>query len=256
MSPSLNVYALPRFAEPEELAGGAAVVIDVLRASTTIAHALESAAAQVIPCREIDQALALARALPPEDVLLGGERGGLPIEGFHLGNSPGEYSADRVAGKTIVFTTTNGTRAIEHACRADRILIGSFVNVSAVASELVGQERIHLICAGTNGQISQDDLLLAGMLVERIHGLGELAYEQNDQARDARQAWLDAFGLPCALGDEPLEPERLAAELSKSLGGRNLVAVGLQEDILAAARIDLFDGVPEFDPRNAGIRLA
>jgi len=256
MTPSLNVYALPKLVEPEDLAGGTVVVIDVLRASTSIIYALEAGAAQVIPCREVDQARALAKKFPAGDVLLGGERGGLPINGFDLGNSPGEYSADRVAGKTIILTTTNGTRAIEHARRADRILIGAFVNASAIVGELVEQEHIRLLCAGTGGEISRDDVLLAGMLAERVQRLGGLVHEQNAQAITARETWLNAFALPKALGAEPLEPDRLAAELRNSRGGRNLSAIALQADILSAARIDLFTGVAEFDPENARIRLA
>ena len=158
-------------------------------------------------------------------------------------------------GKAVVFTTTNGTRAMAQVRAADRILIGAFVNVSAVFKELVDQEHIHLVCAGTAGHISQDDVLLAGMLVERLVREGGLLYEQNAQAITAREAWLHSFALPRALGAEPLEPERLAGELQKSAGGRNLMELGREADILAAARIDEFQCVPELDPEKFRIRL-
>ena len=256
MTRVLNVFALPKLVAPEELAGGTVVVIDVLRASTTIAYALEAGAKEIIPCLEVDQARAAAEPLSGDRVILGGERGGLPIEGFDLGNSPGEYTESRVRGKAVVFTTTNGTRAMDHARLADRVLIGAFVNATAVFRELTGQAQIHLLCAGTNGQIGQDDVLLAGMLVERIQREGGLIYEQNAQAVTARETWLHSFALPRALGGERLEPPRLAGELRKSLGGQKLAAIGREEDILAAARIYRFDRVPELDAQQMRIRFA
>ena len=256
MTQFLNVYALPRFVEPEQLAGGIVVVIDVLRASTTIMHALQAGAAEVIPCREVDEALAVARQMASRSVLLGGERGGAPIAGFHLGNSPSEYTAARVAGKSIVFTTTNGTAALVHARQAQRILVGAFVNASAVTHELVGSSQIHLLCAGTNGEVSQDDVLLAGMLAERVRRQAGEGCKENAEAVAARKTWLRTFTLPQALGAEPLEPQRLADELATSLGGAHLVQIGLEADIRAAAQIDLFTGVAQFDAKRSRIRLA
>jgi 2-phosphosulfolactate phosphatase len=255
MAHALNVYTTPNQVDPERLADGTVVVIDVLRASTTIVHALEAGAKEVIPCVEVEEALALAKQMPDYDIVLAGERNGLPIDGFHLGNSPSEYTPHSVGGKAVVFTTTNGTRAIAHARAAKRILIGAFVNVSAVFNELVEQDHIHLLCAGTHGRVSQDDVLLAGMLVERIQRRGGLLYEQNAPAVEAQETWLKSFALPRVLGAEPLEPERLAGELRKSAGGRHLLSIGLEDDILAAACIDRFNGVPEMDPERVRIRL-
>jgi 2-phosphosulfolactate phosphatase len=254
MKPTLNVYALPRFVEPTQLAGGTAVVIDVLRAATTIVHALAAGAKQIIPCLEVSDALALAEKFPADEVLLGGEREGLPIEDFQLGNSPDEYAPEQVDGKTIVFTTTNGTRAMLHAKAADEILIAAFVNASAVVRRLFDREHVHILCAGTDGRIGQDDVLLAGLLVERLQREGGIVYQQNAQAITARETWLNTFALPQALGAEPLEPERLAAELCKSLGGQNLLALDLEDDVLAAAQLDRFELVPRFDPRTGRIR--
>ena len=252
----LNVYALPKLVEPEELAGGIVVVIDVLRASTSIVHAIEAGAREVIPCLEVDDARAVAEKVPRDEIILGGERKGLPIDGFDLGNSPEEYTPDRVEGKTVVFTTTNGTRAMHRARQADRVLIGAFVNAAAVVRELIPQSEIHLLCAGTDGEISRDDILLAGMLVERVQRLGGLEYRQNAQAVTARETWLASFALPQALGIEPLEPEQLAKELCNSHGGQNLLGIGLERDILAAARIDRFDVAPEMDTETMRIRIA
>ena len=205
MNPTLNVYALPRFVDPSEMAGGTAVVIDVLRATTTIIHALAAGAEEVLPCLEISEARPRPSSFPTENILLGGERQGTPIEGFDLGNSPEEYMPKRVAGKKVIFTTSNGTGAMIHAQCADEILLAAFVNASAVARRLFDRERVNILCAGTDGKISHDDVLMAGMLVERLQREGGMVYQQNGQAITARETWLRAFALPIALGAEPLE---------------------------------------------------
>jgi 2-phosphosulfolactate phosphatase len=256
MTPTLNVYALPRYVEPQELAEGTAVVIDVLRASTTIAYALAAGAEAVVPCLEIEDARRLAEHYDREDIVLGGEREGMPIEGFDLGNSPDEYTPYRVGGRRVIFTTTNGTRAMLHAKTANEIIVASFVTASAVARRLFEREHINIICAGTDGNISQDDILVAGLLVERIQRQGGMVYRQNGQAITSREFWLHSFALPQALGGEPLEPERVALELCKGLGAKNLLALGMNEDIVAASWIDRFDVVPIFDPKTGEIRAA
>ena len=259
MRPILNVYGLPTAVTPEEMAGGTVVVIDVLRASTTIVHALEAGAIEVIPCQEVDDARAVAARLPRESVVLGGERKGLPIDGFDLGNSPTDYVPAIVGGRTVVFTTTNGTRAMEQCRLAKRVLIGAFVNASAVLEQLAGQEQVHLLCAGTGGRYGRDDVLMAGLLVERLQRQGgvqgALPYRLNAQAVTARESWISSFAPPLALGAEPVDPELLAAQLRETIGGRNLTAVGLEADILTAARLDRFPSVPELDPQTFRIRL-
>jgi 2-phosphosulfolactate phosphatase len=251
----LNVYALPQLAEPTDFIDGTVVVIDVLRATTTTAYALEAGAREVIPCTEIDEARALARQWRDDEVLLGGERHGLPIEGFDLGNSPEDYTPERVAGKAIVLTTTNGTRAMVHARQAAEIIVGALVNAAAVVERLWGRARIHLLCAGTDGQFSHDDILLAGLLVERIQRLGGLPYELNAQAVTAQEFWLRCFATPQTVGAEPFDEDRLVKELRNSLGGKNLVELGLDDDIRAAAQLDRFGSVPVLDPQSFRIRL-
>jgi 2-phosphosulfolactate phosphatase len=256
MTPTLNVYALPRYAEAEQLRGGTAVVIDVLRAGTTIVAALAAGAREVVPCLEVEDALIAAKQLPEDEVLLGGERGGLPIEGFHLGNSPADYSPEAVAGKTIVLTTTNGTRAMFHARQADEIILASFTNASAVVRQLLDRRHVQIICAGTDGNIGHDDVLLAGLLVERLQRQGGMVYRHNGQALTARETWLHSFALPQALGVEPLPAELLAEQLRKSLGGRNLIELGFDHDILYAAQLDLVGLVPRIDPKTFHIRVS
>src|SRR5579864_1736813 len=121
MSRKLFVHLLPALFEPAELEGGVAVVLDVLRASTTIVHALGAGAGSVVPCGEVDETRRLAATFPAESVVLGGERGGTRIGGFDLDNSPASYTNERVHGKTVAFTTTNGTQALIRSRAARRI---------------------------------------------------------------------------------------------------------------------------------------
>lgn len=249
MPRSIHVHLLPTLVEPHELAGKTVVVIDVLRATTTIIHALAAGAKEVIPLLEIEEAHRLAAKLSGQAVL-GGERGGQRIECFDLGNSPLEYTPAAVRGKTVVFTTTNGTRAMLRCAQARRILIAGFVNFSAVCRELADEKQIDIVCAGTDGHVTREDTLLAGAIVEECRSslpdvpgvnmtrLGETAY--NDQAEIAADAWRTAVGT--LSGRDPL-----AAALRESRGGRNLIEIGQEDDIDLAAQIDRFDIVPELD---------
>ena len=164
----IRAYFLPQLVAPGELAGGVSVVIDVLRATTTITAALAAGAREVIPCLEVDDALRAAANLPAGRAVLGGERGGLKIEGFDLGNSPSDYTPATVGAKSLVFTTTNGTRAMLHAREADEIWLAALVNLSAVVGCCAEQKRIDLLCAGTGGKITREDVLLAGAIVARL----------------------------------------------------------------------------------------
>lgn len=252
----LNVYALPGIVDPAELEGDTAVVIDVLRACTTIVYALASGAKQVVPCLEVAEALNKAGQFSLSEVLLGGERQGVMIDGFDLGNSPAEYRPEVVSGKTIVFTTTNGTRAMDRCRKARRVYLAGFVNVSAVCDRLLDAERIHIICAGTKGEFSRDDILLAGLMVEKIAARSGETYALNAQAITARENWREAFPLPCALGAEPIPPERLVECLRNTAGGKNVIAAGCEHDLWEAAQVDRFDIVPELDPKEFIIRPA
>jgi phosphosulfolactate phosphohydrolase-like enzyme len=126
--------------------------------------------------------------------------------------------------------------------------------VSAIVTKLLERKKIDILCAGTDGRVSEDDVLLAGMLVDRIQRQSGDAYLPNAQAITAREFWLHAFAVPQVIGAEPLEPERLAERLQNTLGGQNLVNVGLEEDILSASYIDRFDIVSQLDVKTFRIR--
>ena len=254
MTHSLNVHWLPTLVAPEALAGSTVVVIDVLRASTTICQALEAGAREVIPCLEVEDALAAAARLPDDRVVLGGERNGLPIAGFDLGNSPIEYTPQAVGGRTIVLTTTNGTRAMAQCRQASRILIGAFVNATAVYQELVGQPRIDLISAGSRGQRSRDDELFAGLLTTWLDRHSGTDYRLNNPAQEARQTWLSTPAATYTPGSSPTDPKVIAPLLTKSIAGQRLSEINRQADILFAAQLDRFRTVPELDVSTFRIR--
>jgi 2-phosphosulfolactate phosphatase len=154
----VHVHLLPQLLCPDRLRGGLAVVIDVLRATTTIVHALAAGCTVVRPCAEVEEACELADRMRAGRVLLAGERGGSPLAGFDLGNSPGEFTARVCSGTTLVLTTTNGTRALVRAAEAERVLVAAFVNYSAVCEQLRQDARpLHMVCAGTEGDVALED---------------------------------------------------------------------------------------------------
>ncbi len=227
----VNVHLLPTLAPAGSLAGGLAIVIDVLRATTTIIHALAAGCKVVYPCVDVDEARQLASSLRAGRALLGGERAGKPLPDFDLGNSPLEYTSERCHGMILVLTTTNGTRALARAAEADRVVLAGFVNFSAVC-ELARQDSrpVHMLCAGTDDAISMDDALLAGALVDYLSDPRDVRL--NDSAR---LAW-DCFEN---------HGQVLQGALELSAGGANLLGLGYDEDIRTAAQIDKFALVPE-----------
>lgn len=243
----LRTYFLPALVDPEELRDRVVVVVDVLRATTTIVYALAAGAESVVPCLEIDEAWSRAQATG-NGIVLGGERGGLRIDGFLLGNSPAEYSPAAVQGKTVVFTTTNGTRALRHAHLARRTLIGAFVNLSAVCDALVGESQAALLCAGTNQEITREDVLFAGAVATALGVSLEQGDRLNDQTVLAQDAW-QRFTSQLA------GSQLLAEGLRQSSGGRNLIEIGQERDIEIAATVDQFAVVPEVSRVDGAVRL-
>jgi 2-phosphosulfolactate phosphatase len=210
----LTPAELPALAQ-RDLHATACVVFDVLRATSTFVNALHHGAKAIIPVSEIAEALTIKKKRP--EVLLGGERNGVRISAdgidFDLGNSPREYTRKKVHGKTIVSTTTNGTRALRACVGAKTILASSFLNLSATA-EFLRQNRfenILLVCAGTGENTALEDVLGAGALCELLVGRdsvepilkkrsirarGTLApphkIDLSDSAQIARRVWLEA----------------------------------------------------------------
>ncbi len=160
---------------PADVAGRLVVVIDVMRTATTVATALANGAREVIPFESIADAVRASEAFPSTEFLLCGERRMLRIDGFHLGNSPQEYSQEAVKGRTLLYTTSNGTRALAATHGADRCFLTAFVNAAATVDILrtvAGTRDIILVCAGHNGRPAFEDVVCAGRLVSSLtHGV-------------------------------------------------------------------------------------
>ena len=206
------------FTPDEAVSASAAIVVDVLRATSTIAQALAAGYERILCCGEIEQARALRRELP--DSLLGGERNAVRIEGFDVGASPREFIEARA--KTLILSTTNGTRAIlAAASQCDEVLLGSLLNLGTVAGAARERgEDVAVVCAGFKGSFALDDAYCAGRIVQLLDG------ERSDSAIAAE---LVASSFPDA---------------AAGLNARTYGPPGLDEDIAFCAREDVLNVVP------------
>ncbi|MEW5917126.1 MAG: 2-phosphosulfolactate phosphatase, partial [Gemmatimonadota bacterium] len=168
----LDVYFGGAEVSPAETQGRVVVVIDVLRASTTIAVALANGARAIVPCESADEAITLSKAFERSDVRLAGEMRSLPIPGFDLGNSPAEFVPSAVDGKTIFFATTNGTRTLLSMQGARDVFVGAFVNYPAVLAmrrtAARGGADVAIVCAGRDRKFALEDAVCAGRYVRGI----------------------------------------------------------------------------------------
>jgi 2-phosphosulfolactate phosphatase len=230
----IDVYpAVANIPPAEALAGKVAVAIDVLRATSTIITALENGADTVVPVLTPEEAFQVQRDNPNRQFVLGGERHSVVIPGFHLGNSPMEYTPSRVGGRPVLFTTTNGTRAIRRAAGASTVLIAALLNAPAVAAELRSLGRdVAICCAGTHDQFSLEDVVCAGAIIAFLAEAG-LHLELNDLGHVAREIFRRYDG-------------RLSDLLQTCEHGQNLLTLGLQEDLRFCAQLGTTTVVPRF----------
>ena len=165
----INVYSAYSHISEKDLRGKVVVIVDTLRAASTIATALSNGCEQIFPVVDIEQAMELKDSMKEFGPLLGGERDGVKIPGFDLGNSPFEYTIERMHGKTLILTTSNGTMAIDAAKSASKVYIGSMINSAAVARAICKTTKeIVILCAGTNSKFSLDDILTAGYIIKYV----------------------------------------------------------------------------------------
>jgi len=215
------------------------VVVDALRASTTVITALANGAKAVIPAATAEEAVRLASNLEKDGVVLAGERKSLKIEGFALGNSPREMTAAAVGGKTIVLATTNGTPALVAAQGGDPVLVGAPANFRALAARaravLEQRGELVVLCAGRDKQFAVEDGYTAGRLIKAVRR-GVKRLELNDAAR-AAIALTDAV----ATWTEALEGSDAARQLAEA---------DLAEDVRFAAKPDRFSVVPSYADRR------
>ncbi|QKJ32324.1 2-phosphosulfolactate phosphatase [Mucilaginibacter mali] len=214
------------------------VIIDIFRATSSICYGIENGAEAIIPVAEVEECLAYKEKHP--DYLLAAERNGEVVKGFDFGNSPFSYTAEKVSGKTVVLTTTNGTQALYLSRKAKQIAIGSFLNLTALCNWLkTTNENILLVCAGWKYNFNLEDTLFAGAVIEQLKGDG---YRLDDPALAAN----DLFQL----GKQDIKQY-----LKKTSHSERLKQLGIEEDIAFCLNIDTTTAIPVLDG-NQLIKLA
>lgn len=233
----INLFPRVEDIAPGEITGTNAVVIDMLRATSVITSALHNGAKKVIPVLTIDEAFKMKAE--DKEVVLGGERKGIKIEGFDAGNSPLEFTPDFISGKTLVITTSNGTRAINGCRNAKNIFIGSMLNGPAAAEKAAaGSVDISIACAGTQGKFSLDDFICAGYIIDEILKIRK--YELSDICFLSNHIYME-------------NSDNLEGFISNASHFNYLVSIGAYEDIKYCCKKGTIDVVPVF--RNGAINL-
>lgn len=236
----IDVLFGPAAITPAAVSGRVVAVIDVLRASTTIAAALANGARHVVPLDSADEVITRAKQFSRSDVRMAGERKMLPIPGFDLGNSPREFTREAVEGKTVLFTTTNGTSALVAIQGARDVVVASYVNFSAVSALLRTAARggtdVAIVCAGRDRQFSLEDAACAGR------------YARSLAKRIPREELGDG-AFACTILDRRYG-DRLDQLFADSEHGQALADAGFEADLAMCAAVDSYPVIPIYQDRQ------
>lgn len=229
-----DVYYTGRSFSDDEVKNKVIVAIDVLRAGSSIVTALQNGARGVIPVADMGDASTIAQNLDSASYLLCGERDAVKIEGYHLGNSPFEFTPDAVSKKTLIFNTTNGTRTIDRCSVGGQVFIGCFLNISAVVEKLKSVEKpVVIVCSGWKNRLSFEDLLCAGNIIHKLND-GNLPADAPDGARVA-------FALY----------EKFGQDVQSAIQGSNhatfLRGLGFEKDVAYCSQTDIVSIVPAME---------
>ena len=229
---NVDVAFIAEGINPKRLQGKRAILIDIIRATTTIVTAFQNGCLSVIPCLTPEEAFEKARKFLKGECLIGGARNGVKVPGFDLGNSPREYTREVIQGKHLVLSTTNGTRALRALSPAKEVAIGAFLNASAVSRWAAGQGSDLLIaCAGLRGSFSLEDAVCAGLVVERLSEAVGKEIKKTDSAKACQILYWHYKG-------------NFLGMLRESEWGRELEGRGLIEDLRYCSRVDIASIVP------------
>lgn len=236
----IDVFFGPAGVTPADVSGRAVAVIDVLRASTSIAVALDNGARAIIPFENSEDAVSRAKAFERGDVRLAGERKSQPIAGFDLGNSPMQYTREAVDGKTILMATTNGTGAITATQGARDVIVSSYVNFSASMSMLRAALRtgtdVVLLCAGQDRRFALEDAACAGRFAHHI-------------SKRLSSVTLNDGAQACILIDKKYG-DNLMKLFDASAHGRSLREAGFGDDLTVCAAVDSHAVLPVYQDRQ------
>ena len=238
----LDVVFTPQALGPNDLAGRTVVVVDILRATTTIAVALANGAKAVLPAGTTEEAMRIAQNLERDAVVLAGERKSERIPGFALGNSPAEFGPEVVTGKTIVMSTSNGTAALIAAQAAREVVACAAVNFSVVAERcravLAEHGDLVILCAGADRQFALEDAFAAGRLTKLLLPEGGAKHVTVNDGAVAALELARHYG------------ERWGRALRASAHGRELAALGFRADLDACAAQDTHPVLPLYADRR------
>jgi 2-phosphosulfolactate phosphatase len=237
----IDVFFTPAGLSLAEVQGRTVFVIDILRATTTMCAALAHGAKAILPVGSTEEALRLAQTIGSADVLLAGEKNCVRIPGFHLGNSPLEMTEAAVRGKTIIVTTSNGTRALLACQGAGTVYLTAAANLTTAAERaheaMEHDQHILIVCAGREGAFSLDDAYCAGRLACAMFG-------DTKPRRALNDAGLASLDLVRRYGTRWQRP------LAYSSAGRELIRLGFRADVQDAARLDAYPVLPHFHERR------
>ena len=229
---NVEVYLTPLPFVKAQMDNKSVVVIDVLRSSTSICAALAAGAKGVIPTDGPGEAGEMRMKIGAESTVLAGERKGVKIDNFHLGNSPAEFTEQSVGGKFVIMTTTNGTGIFERTHGTSPVLACGLVNISQVAAKLatVDQDLI-IVCSGREGGFSIEDTLCAGMLISLLRSRHDIDVRLNDAASLARLLYQS-------------NENNLTSAIATGEHGRFLDSIGFGEDVITAGKVDSIPVLP------------
>ncbi len=225
----IDLFLSPSEIQPDKIKDRLAIIIDVLRASTSMIMALSNGCEGIISVSDIDQAKRVAQKFPPETVLLGGERNEMLIPGFDLSNSPLEYSSDRVKDKRIIFTSSNGSRLFNYVQKAQKTVVAGFVNMTVVSKFIVENKLdVAFLCAGKNGQFGLEDAVCGGMIINKLKNNKLIL---NDGAVAAQILY-------------QFYANDIVNMLYQASHGIRLVEIGHEEDLVICGQIDSLETIP------------
>ncbi|MFI5136634.1 MAG: 2-phosphosulfolactate phosphatase [Sphingobacteriales bacterium] len=230
MTKNLHVCLSPALIPLYQVEDYTVVIIDIFRATSSICYGIENGAEAIIPVSQVEECAAYREK--GLDYLLAAERDGKVVEGFDFGNSPFSYTTEKVGGKTVVLTTTNGTHALHLSRSAKQIVIGSFLNLTALCNWLKAQdENILLVCAGWKNNFNLEDTLFAGAVIEQLKAfefkLDDAAIASNDLFQSGK--------------------EDINQYLKKTSHSERLKQLGIEKDIEFCLQIDLTTAIPVLD---------
>lgn len=237
----VDVVFTPAGLTAAEVHGKTVFVVDILRATTSMCAALNNGAKAIIPVASTEEALRLSQTIGSTGVVLAGEQGCLKIPGFQLGNSPLEMTGQAVRGRTLIVTTSNGTKALLACQGAAAVFPTAAANLSLAAEKgreaLESDQHILIVCAGREGAFSLDDAYCAGRLASAIFGSTKPRRSLND-------AGIASLDLVRRYGENWERPLRY------SRAGRELIRLGFQADVIDAARLDAYPILAHFHERR------